>query len=207
MLGVPNDSKPEIPSMLQEWIFEESGWSALVLRQGSPAGLVDGERELPVAEARARLVAWQRANRGQARTRYQRVLQSALGRPLGQAGADLDNLVRVLSLVIERGRLVALERRRSTPQPTGLATKPTPPPEPEPPPPPKKTWVEFVLLDEEGVPVPEEKYSVELPDGSTKEGSLDADGKVRIEDIEDGTCWVTFPEIKVRKRPGEASLA
>lgn len=193
--------------MPQEWIFEETGWLALVLRPGGAGAPADGDRELPVAEARARLVAWQRANRGQARSRYQRVLQAALGRPLAQAGADLDDLVRVLTLIIERGRLVALERRRSTPQPTGLATKPTPPPEPEPPPAPRKTWVEFVLLDEEGVPVPEEKYSVELPDGSTKEGQLDADGRVRIEDIEDGTCWVTFPEIKVRKRPGEASLA
>lgn len=193
--------------MPQEWIFEETGWLTLVLRAGGAAVLADGDRELSVAEARARLRAWQRANRGQARHRYQRVIQAALGRPLAQAGVDLDDLVRVLSLVIERGRLVALERRRSTPQPTGLATKPTPPPEPEPPPAPKKTWVEFVLLDEEGVPVPEEKYSVELPDGSTKEGQLDADGRVRIDDIEDGTCWVTFPEIKVRKRPGEASLA
>lgn len=193
--------------MPQEWIFEEAGWLALVLRQGGPPDPAGEDRELPVAEARARLQAWQRANRGLARSRFQRVIQSALGRPLAQAGVDLDNLVRVLALTIERGRLTALERRRSSPQPTGLATKPTPPPEPEPPPPPKKTWVEFVLLDEEGVPVPEEKYSVELPDGSTKEGSLDADGKVRIDDIEDGTCWVTFPEIKVRKRPGEASLA
>lgn len=193
--------------MLQEWIFEETGWRSLVLRQGGMADPTEGDRELTVAEARARLLSWQRANRGLALSRYQRVIQVALGRPLARAGTDAESIVRLLALLVERGRLVALERRRSSPQPTGLATKPKPPPEPEPPPPPKKTWVEFVLLDEEGVPVPEEKYSVELPDGSTKEGSLDADGKVRIEDIEDGTCWVTFPEIKVRKRPGEASLA
>ena len=58
----------------------------------------------------------------------------------------------------------------------------------------KKSWIEIKLVDEEGQPVPGEKYRVTLPDGETvAEGTLDDKGFARIEGIDPGTCRITFP--------------
>jgi hypothetical protein len=58
-----------------------------------------------------------------------------------------------------------------------------------------KTWVEIRLVDEEdGSPVPGVKYRLELPDSSIVEGTLDAEGKARVESIVPGSCKLCFPE-------------
>jgi hypothetical protein len=57
----------------------------------------------------------------------------------------------------------------------------------------KKSWIEITLTQGEK-PVPGEAYRVELPDGSTKQGDLDANGFARIDGIDPGTCKVSFPD-------------
>ncbi|MCY7348885.1 MAG: hypothetical protein LH614_22065, partial [Pyrinomonadaceae bacterium] len=60
----------------------------------------------------------------------------------------------------------------------------------------KKSWIEIKLVDELDNPVPGERYRVTLPDGSTiAEGTLDEEGFARIENIDPGTCQVTFPRL------------
>ena len=59
----------------------------------------------------------------------------------------------------------------------------------------KTTWVEISLVGEDGQPIPNEKYKVTLPDGSTEEGTLDANGVGRVEGFEKGACKVTFPDL------------
>ena len=59
----------------------------------------------------------------------------------------------------------------------------------------KKHWVEIELLDEQGKPVPDEMYHIELPDGSSVDGTLDAKGQARLEGIDPGNCKITFPNI------------
>jgi len=59
----------------------------------------------------------------------------------------------------------------------------------------KKNFVEIVLKDEEGQPVPGEKYQVKLPDGSVAEGTLDENGFARIDGIDPGQAEITFPEL------------
>jgi hypothetical protein len=56
-------------------------------------------------------------------------------------------------------------------------------------------WVEFELVDSEGEPLAGVGYKLTLPDGSTREGKVDARGRVRVEGIEPGECVVTFPEL------------
>jgi hypothetical protein len=56
-------------------------------------------------------------------------------------------------------------------------------------------WIEIELLDEVGEPVPGEKYRVTLPDGSVREGTLDAVGRARLEGHAPGTCQVSFPKL------------
>lgn len=68
------------------------------------------------------------------------------------------------------------------------------------PPPPRPTvtkqlsWVEIVLVDTSGKPVPGVRYRLELPDGQFQEGNLDENGRARADEIEPGTCWISFPD-------------
>ena len=58
-----------------------------------------------------------------------------------------------------------------------------------------KTWIEIVLIDDDGNPVPGVKYKMKLPDSSIQEGNLDNEGKSRVDAILPGQCMVSFPEI------------
>ncbi|MGE4296628.1 MAG: hypothetical protein AB7E47_01245 [Desulfovibrionaceae bacterium] len=57
-------------------------------------------------------------------------------------------------------------------------------------------WIEIVLTDEKGAPVPSEKCKVEFSDGTTEEVTLGVDGKIKLIDKPVGPCWVTFPDLK-----------
>ncbi len=59
----------------------------------------------------------------------------------------------------------------------------------------EKTWIEIELLGEDGKGIASEKYRVELPDGSVREGALDSRGFARVDGIDPGTCSVTFPAL------------
>ena len=57
------------------------------------------------------------------------------------------------------------------------------------------TWIEIQLIGEDDRPIPGEVYRIELPDGSVRQGTLDAKGLARVDRIEPGTCVVTFPRL------------
>ena len=59
----------------------------------------------------------------------------------------------------------------------------------------KKTWIEIELIGEDDEPVPKEKYAIELPDGTKKTGALDDKGKARVEQLDQGSCRISFPDI------------
>jgi type VI secretion system secreted protein VgrG len=61
-----------------------------------------------------------------------------------------------------------------------------------------KTWVEFELVYEDGTPLHDEEYRIELPDGSLKRGQFDSSGRVRFDDIEPGNCTISLPKLKGR---------
>lgn len=61
---------------------------------------------------------------------------------------------------------------------------------------PDKTWIEIELVDEDGNPVPGERYEVIAPDGQTvARGTLDSSGFARVEGLDPGECRVVFPEL------------
>lgn len=83
--------------------------------------------------------------------------------------------------------------------PTARKKPDTPPASDEPSAPPptriaSKTWIEIALVDDQDNPVPNERFRLELPDGTTRTGSLGGDGKARITGIDPGTCKVSFPD-------------
>jgi hypothetical protein len=57
------------------------------------------------------------------------------------------------------------------------------------------SWVEIELLGEDDSPIPGEKYALKLPGGKLVEGTLDKEGKVRIDGIPPGQCQVSFPDL------------
>ena len=60
----------------------------------------------------------------------------------------------------------------------------------------KKHWIEIELVDEDDNPVPGEAYRITLPDGTTvASGTLDHKGQARVDNIDPGTCKVTFPKL------------
>jgi len=59
-----------------------------------------------------------------------------------------------------------------------------------------KDYIEISLRDALGKPRADEKYVLHLPDGSTKEGRLDARGKAREEGIPPGHIRVEFPDMR-----------
>ncbi len=59
----------------------------------------------------------------------------------------------------------------------------------------KTSWIEIKLIDMDGNPIPGERYRIKLPDGSTEEGRLDSFGHAEYNNINPGTCLVTFPDL------------
>jgi len=68
-------------------------------------------------------------------------------------------------------------------------------------------FLEVELLDEERAPIGGADYEITLPDGTVKQGQLDDQGTVRLEDVEPGSCQVKFPGLELPPRGGAASSA
>ena len=56
----------------------------------------------------------------------------------------------------------------------------------------QKTWIEYVLVDDKGKPVPDVRYRMKSSDGTMFDGAFDKKGKARIETINHGNCkiWI-----------------
>ena len=60
----------------------------------------------------------------------------------------------------------------------------------------KTSWIEIQLNDESGNPIAGEPYKITLADGTTvADGTLDDKGFARVDNIDPGTCQVTFPNL------------
>lgn len=73
-----------------------------------------------------------------------------------------------------------------------LASEPTEPPTPRET---ELTWIEVELVGEDDKPIAGERYRLTLSTGRVLEGSLDAQGRVRIERMTPGTFDLTFPRL------------
>jgi hypothetical protein len=59
----------------------------------------------------------------------------------------------------------------------------------------KKAWIEIILVDNEGKPMPGVKYRITPPGGPPKEGRLNEHGQAGLFEIEPGNCKITFPDL------------
>lgn len=58
-----------------------------------------------------------------------------------------------------------------------------------------KDWVDIVLKNQDGKPIPDEDYVIHLPDGATRKGKLDSEGKAIEKDVPPGKYTVEFPNL------------
>lgn len=59
----------------------------------------------------------------------------------------------------------------------------------------KNAWIEIILVDMEGKPVPGVKYRITPPGGEPVEGNLNEHGQAGLYMIEPGNCKITFPDL------------
>ncbi|CAN5356359.1 hypothetical protein BH10ACI1_BH10ACI1_29890 [soil metagenome] len=59
----------------------------------------------------------------------------------------------------------------------------------------KKAWIEIILVDMVGKPIPNVRYRITPPSGSPKEGRLNEHGQAGYYQIEPGNCKITFPDL------------
>jgi len=59
----------------------------------------------------------------------------------------------------------------------------------------KKDWIEILLVDMEGKPVPNERYRITPPGGEPVEGRLNEHGQAGLYQIDSGNCKITFPDL------------
>jgi|GEM_PF-2034463 len=59
----------------------------------------------------------------------------------------------------------------------------------------KKTWIEIMLVDMEGKPVPGVRYRITSTNGEIKESTLNEFGQAGLYQIDPGNCKVTFPDL------------
>lgn len=57
------------------------------------------------------------------------------------------------------------------------------------------TFIMLSLVDQDGQPFGGQFYRVTAPDGAIQEGTLDEQGKARVDGIAAGTCHITFPNL------------
>jgi protocatechuate 3,4-dioxygenase beta subunit len=58
----------------------------------------------------------------------------------------------------------------------------------------KKAWLDVVLTDDDGRPLAGRKVKIELPDGTLVDDQLDADGRLRRDDLQPGTAKLHLDE-------------
>jgi hypothetical protein len=57
------------------------------------------------------------------------------------------------------------------------------------------TWISARLLDEDGEPIANVRYRVRTPDGSLRKGTTDDNGELRLDDVLEGTCDLTYVQL------------
>lgn len=56
-------------------------------------------------------------------------------------------------------------------------------------------WIKIELVGEDDKGIPNQPYSIVLPDGTERKGKTDANGVARVEGIKEGTCKISFPDL------------
>jgi hypothetical protein len=185
--------------MASKWRIEGGRGIWLVRGDSRAAAAAVGGEALTRESAAARVDAWFTGpwagdGAGTLAT-IARALEGAFAR---SGGGGVEGLKRVLRRALVDGRLTAVRVPFEAPT-WGDAEEQAEESLPVPRPPLREetTWIEVELTDEGSPPRPVAfaRYRIELPDGSLRDGILDANGRARMVGLDPGTCKVWFPEL------------
>ena len=59
-----------------------------------------------------------------------------------------------------------------------------------------KSWVGLTLVDQTGTPVPNRRYRIIKPDGTTVDGTLDSNGAAMLQGLDPGNCQIWCPYVE-----------
>jgi hypothetical protein len=62
------------------------------------------------------------------------------------------------------------------------------------------SFIAIELVDDEGHPIPDEAFVIELPDGTKRRGLTDGAGQAMIVGVAKGTCKVSFPDTQTKAK-------
>lgn len=188
--------------MRREWRIRGSSREVILVRS---ADATDEERASAISGSiAARLLSgWiQPGTSANARSTLLQVWNALQGEPSRTQRVDGTWLQERVADALRSGRLLAItiESPASSSSDSGDVDVVIESREPEEPPAPAiKTWIEIRLKDTAGNPVANEPYTIKLPSGVTRTGTLNFDGSSLIQDIDPGTCEVSFPGIDGRE--------
>ena len=62
----------------------------------------------------------------------------------------------------------------------------------------ERAWIDIIVLDDSVPPRPLSgvRFALSLPDGSRRQGSLDGQGHLRVEDIDPGKCFLELTDLR-----------
>ena len=128
------------------------------------------------------------------------IVRALEGAFVGSGREGVEGLKRVVRRALSTGRLTAVREPLGA-LVSGAAVEKEKEEEPvtprRPPGRDETTWIEVELTDEGNPPRPVAfaRYRIELPDGSLREGMLDANGRARMVGLDPGMCSLWFPEL------------
>lgn len=116
----------------------------------------------------------------------------ALPEPRETRLLDDNDVLATLGRAIALGDLLVIDLTPLGPSGRLRPVDPRPIPPPVPPPPePEKAWFEVRVVDDAtSQPIPGVKLEITLPNGKAQPNSTRADGRVRLEEIDPGSCKV-----------------
>ncbi|MCP3136400.1 carboxypeptidase regulatory-like domain-containing protein [Pyxidicoccus xibeiensis] len=182
----------------RRWTLPAGGVDWRVVPSAGPEARESQRNRVPEVFITSALERWLRTPT--ARTLHAMYEALGGGPSLGHSRPERDRyeqrLKQRLAEAFSHGELVAFEVERPTLVPAPWPETPSPTPEETPVEAP--TWLVIELADDEGKPVPHARYVVTLPDGSTREGTLNKHGYARVDGVNPGQCQVSFPRLDGR---------
>jgi hypothetical protein len=166
-----------------------SGFDEVEIVFGSRSGL-PGEPPLRFDSERDALDYLSRLSHGRGGMATLRRVLAHESATLDVSALDEHEVLDQLAWLVVAGRVLLVPRKRRL---VGMRDEEATPAAPEAPARTRRAWIAIRLVDDDGRPVPNEPYRIVLPDGSTTEGTLDARGYARVDDIDPGTAQVSFP--------------
>ena len=199
LLVLPGDNASQLPDPTAAPAPARAGASQeqkviSSLMSGRPALIYDGTRYRLVAVGASKPVSGQ-SDYVTLPTDEAVAVASKMAETLAKSATDRSLWAQITEAVARPGdkaRIVLLKWKPAAAAPAPAVA--APPSKPAPPPVAKLSWIEIEIVFDDGTPFAG-NCVVELPGGVRTEGAPDNEGLIRMENLDPGSCKVSFPDL------------